>query len=143
MTLFPRSLLWRTLVVLVAAMGLSQAAAIWLLHEYVTQPRAALGVGLFVSHLKTISAALQTMTAPQQQEFIQRIAEKEGIRISPVRGTEQMRPAADVQAVQLFRERVRDLFGPQADVYVRGAAEPGDEAKPRTRAQTLWVRLPT
>ncbi len=144
MTLFPRSLLWRTLVVLVGAMVLSQAAAIWFLHEYVTQPRQALGVGLFVSHLKTISAALQTMTTQQQQEFINRIAEKEGIRISPVRGTEQMRPAGDVPAVQMFRERIRELFGPQADVYVRGVAETGDENKPaRPRPQTFWVRLPT
>ena len=143
MTLFPRSLLGRTLVVLIGAMVLSQAAAIWFLHEYVTQPRQALGVGLFVSHLKTISAALQTMTAQQQQEFINRIAEKEGIRISPVRGTEQMRPAGDVPAVQMFRERIRELFGPQADVYVRGPVEPPDESKPRPRPQTFWVRLPT
>ena len=143
MTLFPRSLLGRTLVVLIGAMVLSQAAAIWFLHEYVTQPRQALGVGQFVSHLKTISAALQTMTAQQQQEFINRIAEKEGIRISPVRGSEQMRPAADVQAVQLFRERIRELFGPQADVYVRGPVEAVDEGKPRPRPQTFWVRLPT
>ncbi|HEY2627691.1 MAG TPA: ATP-binding protein [Usitatibacter sp.] len=143
MTLFPRSLLGRTLAVLIGAMVLSQAAAIWFLHEYVTQPRQALGVGLFVSHLKTISAALQTMTAAQQQEFINRIAEKEGIRISPVRGTEQMRPAGDVAAVQLFRERIRELFGPQADVYVRALAEPVDDGKPRPRPQTFWVRLPT
>ena len=142
MTLFPRSLLWRTLLVLVAAMVLSQAAAIWFLHEYVTQPRAAIGVGQFVSHLKTISAALQTMTAPQQQEFIMRIAEKEGIRISPVRGTEEMHSAGDVPAVQMFRERIRDLFGPQADVYVRGVEVPY-ESRTRTRLQTLWVRLPT
>ena len=143
MTLFPRSLIGRTLVVLIGAMVLSQAAAIWFLHEYVTQPRQALGVGLFVSHLKTISAALQTMTAQQQQDFINRIAEKEGIRITPVRGTEQMRPAGDVPAVQIFRERIRELFGPQADVYVRGPAEPPDEGKPRPRPQTFWVRLPT
>jgi two-component system osmolarity sensor histidine kinase EnvZ len=143
MTLFPRSLLGRTLVVLIGAMVLSQAAAIWFLHEYVTQPRQALGVGLFVSHLKTISAALQTMTAQQQQEFINRIAEKEGIRISPVRGTEQMRPAGDVPAVQMFRERIREIFGSQADVYVRGAAEASDDSKPRVRPQTFWVRLPT
>jgi two-component system osmolarity sensor histidine kinase EnvZ len=143
MTLFPRSLVGRTLVVLIGAMVLSQAAAIWFLNEYVTQPRQALGVGLFVSHLKTISAGLQTMTAAQQQEFINRIAEKEGIRISPVRGTEQMRPAGDVAAVQMFRERIRELFGPQADVYVRGPVEGAEEGKPRPRPQTFWVRLPT
>lgn len=136
--LIPGSLLWRTLIVLVAALVLSQAASLWLLHEHVTQPRMALGIGQFVSHLKTISAALQTMTPPQQQEFIGHIAEKEGIRISPVRGTERMRPAADVPAIQLFRDRIRELFGPQADVYVRGAAAQSGENRP----QVLWVRLP-
>lgn len=131
--------MWRTLLVLVAALVLSQAAALWLLHEHVTQPRAALGVRQFVSHLKTISAALQTMSASQQQEFIGRIAEKEGIRISPSRGTERMRPAPDVPPMRLFRERIRELFGPQADVYVRGPAAPqGENARP----QVFWVRLP-
>ena len=118
MRLVPASLVWRTLIVIVAALGLSQAASLWLLHEHVTLPRMALAIGQFVSHLKTISAALQTMTAPQQQEFIARIAEKEGIRILPVRGTERMRPAADVKSMQLFRDRIRELFGPQTDVYV-------------------------
>jgi two-component system osmolarity sensor histidine kinase EnvZ len=137
--LFPASLQWRTLIVIVAALGLSQAASLWLLHEHVTLPRMALAIGQFVSHLKTISAALQTMNAPQQQEFIERIAEKEGIRILPVRGTERMRPAADVKAMQLFRDRIRELFGPQAEVYVRG----GDRnASGETRPEVLWVRLP-
>jgi two-component system, OmpR family, osmolarity sensor histidine kinase EnvZ len=138
--LFPGTLRWRTLIVLVAALVLSQAAALWLQHQYVTQPRAAQGVGQFVSHLKTISAALKTMSPPQQQEFIGRIAEKEGIRIVPVRGTERMRPAPDVPPMRFFRERIREIFGPEADVYVRGgnpAATPV-EARP----QLLLVRLP-
>jgi two-component system osmolarity sensor histidine kinase EnvZ len=140
MKLFPGSLLWRTLIVLVAALVLSQAAALWLLHSQVTQPRTAFGVGQFVSHLKTISSALQTMTAPQQQEFIDRIAEKEGIRISPVRGSERVYPAADIPQLQLFRDRIRELFGPEANVYVRNL-EASEKAKPG-RANMLLVRLP-
>ncbi|HEX4779781.1 MAG TPA: ATP-binding protein [Usitatibacter sp.] len=141
MRLWPASLLWRTLIVLVAALVLSQAAALWLLHSYVTQPRAAGGMGLFVSHLKTINAALQTMTAPQQQEFIARIAEKEGIRITPVRGDDAaMHPAAEAPNVHAFRDRIRELFGAQANVYVRGNDPPEDLR--RGRPQTLWVRLP-
>ena len=136
MTLWPGSLLWRTLLVLVASLILSQAAALYLLHEHVTQPRMEVGIRQFVSHLKTISAALQTMTPPQQQEFIGHIAEKEGIRISPARGAERMRPAADVPSIQLFRARIRELFGAQADVYVRGQGAQSD------RPQVLWVRLP-
>jgi two-component system osmolarity sensor histidine kinase EnvZ len=140
MKLLPGSLLWRTLLVLVVALVLSQAAALWLLHRQVTVPRAAFGIGQFVSHLKTISAALQTMTPAQQQEFIARIAEKEGIRISPVRGGERLRPAPEVEQLQVFRERIRDLFGAEADVYVRGPEGP-DKAKPLP-TQLLVVRLP-
>ena len=133
MTLFPRSLLWRTLIVLVAALVLSQAAAVWLLHEFITQPRVAMGIGQFVSHLKTINAALATMDAAQQEAFIARIAEKEGIRIMPVRGAERLRPAPDLPAVRFFRERIREIFGAEAEVYVRaGEGRPG----------VLWVRLP-
>ncbi len=124
MKFIPGSLLWRTLAVMVAALVLSQVAAIYLLHELVTQPRMRMGIGQFVSHLKTVSAALQTMGEAQQAEFIARIAEKEGIRITLSRNTERLRPAADI----------REVFGPQAEVYVRA-----NEGRP---GQVLWVRLP-
>lgn len=138
MRLVPRSLLWRTLSVVIAALALSQAAALWLLDRYVTQPRVALTTRQFVSHLKTVSAAMQTIGEAQQPAFIARIAEQDGIRISPVAAADPMRPAADRPALRLFRERLRESFGPGADVYVR-ASEPADaEARPRV----LWVRLP-
>ena len=140
MKVFPGTLLWRTLIVLVAALVLSQAAALWLLHEYVTQPRVAFGIGQFVSHLKTINAALATMAPEQQQAFIGRIAEQEGIRILPARGNERMRPAPDVPGMRMFRERVRDIFGPEADVYVRGGEAAG--ANPERPREALWIRLP-
>ena len=139
MKLLPSSLLWRTLAVMVAALVLSQAAALWLLQQYVTHPRHAVRVGQFVSHLKTISAALNTMTREQQERFVADIAEKEGIRISPVRGDERMRPAGSLVPMQLFRRRIKEIFGPEAEVYVRGDGRPSTGVRP---PQVLWVRLP-
>jgi two-component system osmolarity sensor histidine kinase EnvZ len=107
---------------------------VWLLQEYVTKPRVTAAIRHFVSHLKTINAALQTMGPEQQQAFLARIAEQEGIRVLPGRGFEKMVPATDPPPVQLFRERIRDAFGPEAEVYVRGAET---AARPR-----LWVKLP-
>jgi two-component system osmolarity sensor histidine kinase EnvZ len=140
--LLPKSLLWRTLVVVVGALVLSQATALWLLEEYVTKPRVNAAIRHFVSHLKTINAAMQTMGPEEQQTFIARIAELEGIRIMPVRGDEVATPATDPPPVQLFRRRIRETFGPQAEVYVL-RNEPNTYEGPPPRRPRLWARLPT
>jgi two-component system osmolarity sensor histidine kinase EnvZ len=129
--------MWRTLAVLLAALVLSQAFALWLMHEYVTQPRVEQNIRLFVSHLKTISAALDTMTPAQQVTFAARVAEQEGIRVAPVVGNERMQLARPSPGLQLFRERMRATFGPDAEVYVVAREERHGEP-PRM----LWVKLP-
>ncbi len=131
----PGSLLWRTLVVILAALLVSQATALWLLREYVAKPRAARAMNSFVSHLKTISAALETMDDSEERTFLKHIAEKDGIRIVPVEGMQGMRPAPDRPFLQLFRERLREVFGSKAEVYVREADAASD--KP-----VIWVHLP-
>jgi two-component system osmolarity sensor histidine kinase EnvZ len=139
-TFFPRSLLWRTLVVLVAALVLSQAAAVWLFDEYVTRPRAMAGMRQFTSHLKTLSAALETLAPQQHEAFINRVAEMEGLRITPVRGEMPVAPAPDVAYMRMFRERLRDTFGPDAEVYVRvNRAEP--ESFERRPPRLFYIKL--
>ena len=140
MRLLPGSLLWRTLLVLVAALVLSQAAAYWIFEEYVTRPRAAAVMRQFVSHLKTVSAALETMDPSLHDAFIARIAEKEGLRITPARGELNVRPAPDTPWMNMLRERLRDIFGPKADVYVRATrTDPEAERRP---GRILFVKLP-
>ncbi len=125
------SLLWRTLAVVVLAIVLSQAVSLYLLHENVTRPRQAVGIGQFVNHLKTIRAALETLPPERQEAFIQKIAERDGLRIFPVRGDERAQPAPDIAPLDLFRERIHAIFGPDAEVYVRPNS-------PRA----LWIRIP-
>ena len=132
------SLLWRTFAVVVAALVLSQAAALWLFDRYLTQPRIAQSTRNFVSHLKTVSAAMQTLDAAAQRAFIARVAEQEGIRIMPERTGQRMHPVDDRPGLALFRERIRESFGPGADVYARE----GDPSDPGARPRVLWVRLP-
>ena len=140
MRLYPQSLLWRTLLVLVTALVLSQAAAVYILDQYVTRPRAAAGMRQFVSHLKTVSAALETLDASQHEAFIGRVLEMEGIRITPVREDMAVRPAPDVPLIRLFRERLRDSFGPNAEVYVRPASADAEEFS-RRPPRLLFIKL--
>ncbi|MBL0140807.1 MAG: HAMP domain-containing protein [Betaproteobacteria bacterium] len=124
------SFFWRTLAVLVIALVASQAASFWLFRQQVQQPRLAMGIGQFVSHLKTIQAALNSLPPGSDREFIERLAEKEGIRVFPARGNEPGVPAGDMPGLRMFRERIKGVFGGDAEVFVRPGA-PG----------VLWVRL--
>jgi two-component system osmolarity sensor histidine kinase EnvZ len=124
------SFFWRTLAVLVIALVASQAASFLLFRQQVQQPRMAMRIGQFVSHLKTIHAALNTLPPGAEREFIDRLAEKEGIRVFPASGHDGGRIAADMPGMRMFRERIKGLFGDDAEVFVRPGA-PG----------ILWVRL--
>jgi two-component system, OmpR family, osmolarity sensor histidine kinase EnvZ len=139
MTLFPGSLRWRTLAVIVAALVLSQATALWLFDRYVTQPRVMATVSLFVTHVKSITAALQTMNPAQQLEFAGRIAERDGIRILPERSAQDLHPLqGGGPALRMFRERLRAAFGPEATLYIRRAETPDKDG----RTRTLVMKLP-
>jgi two-component system osmolarity sensor histidine kinase EnvZ len=123
---------------MVVALVLSQSAALWLFDRYITQPRIAQATRNFVSHLKTVSAAMQVMDPKSQQAFIARVAEQEGIGIHPERSTADLRPVTDRPALSLFRERIRELFGTEAEVYIRD----GESMDAEGRSRVLWVRLP-
>ena len=142
MRLFPGSILWRTLIVMVAALVLSQATAWLLLEEFVNRPRIALAIGQTVSHLKTVNAALTTLEPDRRGAFIDRMREVDGIRIAPVERADRLDPAPDRPALRQFRARIREVFGPEAEVYVRRArGRDGEEDRPRGRV--LWVRMPS
>jgi two-component system osmolarity sensor histidine kinase EnvZ len=145
--LFPGSILWRTLIVIVAALVLSQATAWLLLEEFVNRPRIALAINQTVSHLKTVNAALATLDANERSDFIERMREVDGIRIASVERAERLEPAPDRPVLRQFRARIREVFGPEAEVYHRRARNSGKAGTSgdddRLRGRVLWVRLPS
>jgi two-component system osmolarity sensor histidine kinase EnvZ len=128
---FFNSLLFRVLAIMLLALLLSQAVSLYFLNERVTRPRQAAGIGQFVAHLKTIRAALETLPESQHEAFIQKIAERDGLRILPVREGERAQPAPDTPGLVTFRDRLHKIFGTDAEVYVR----PGSQ-------RAFWIRVP-
>ena len=136
MKIFPASLTWRTLAVLVVALVLSQAIALWLFDRYITQPRVAQTTSTFISHLKTLSAALETMPDDQELQFAGRIAERDGIRIH--RAAENLRVLDDRPGLKAFHDRLRETFGERTGVFARR----GDIAGPDRRPRMIYVKIP-
>lgn len=118
--LVPKSLLARTALVIVFALIASQLVSVILFRYYSQQPRVQLAAAGYISHLKTIRAALETLPVEQHREFIARLREERGIRVFPPQriADNPLDPAPNIPAVRAARERLREQFGAEADIFV-------------------------
>ncbi len=127
MKFLPQSLFSRAALVIVFALLLSQGVSVFLFRYYSREPRVQLGAIGFVSQLKTLRAALETLPDASQNEFLQRLREEKGLRVYRNRD-EALLPAPEGPALRTARERLRDEFGPDTDIFVR--ASPKADAPP-------------
>ena len=116
----PKSLLARSALVIVLALLASQVVSVVLFRYYSQQPRNQIVAAGYVSHLKTIRAALETIPPAQHRDFMAKLREERGIRLMPAQRflDDPLEPAPNVPAVRAARERLRELFGPEADIFV-------------------------
>ncbi len=126
MTLVPKSLLSRIALVIIFALVASQVVSISLFRYYAREPRVQLLAIGFVGQLKTIRAALEAIPVIQHKEFLQRLREERGIRVFHVPGEEPLEIAPDIPAIRVARERMREEFGSDAEIYARARPEKAD-----------------
>ncbi|MFN6169110.1 MAG: HAMP domain-containing protein, partial [Burkholderiales bacterium] len=119
MRLIPQSLLARTALVLLFALMASQLVSIALFRYSSREPRVQLAAIGFVGQLKTIRAALEIIPPEQQREFLQRLREERGMRVFRLREEEPMEIAPDIPALRVARERLREEFGGESEIFVR------------------------
>ncbi|MDX2219596.1 MAG: ATP-binding protein [Burkholderiales bacterium] len=124
MNLLPRSLLTRTVLIILLALAATQAVSFWLFNRLYSQPRQQIAAAGFASHLKSISAALETIPPERHLEFIGRLQEREGVRISRVKADQgetesEVELAPDVPGLRNVRARLKREYGESADIWVR------------------------
>lgn len=121
--LVPQSMLARTTLVIALALVLSQSLSVWVFRFYSGQPRQQLVNNGYLSHLKTIRAALELIPDTAQAEFMAKLREEKGIRVQPANRVREDAPlelAPDIPALSMARERLKELFGTESDIYVFG-----------------------
>lgn len=142
MNFFPRSLLARTALVILVTLIATQIVTAALFRHYFSQPRQQTAAIGFASHLKSISAALETIPPERHLEFIGRLQEKEGLRVVPVRDNEPVALAPDLPALRSVRERLKNQFGEQADLYFRPNSPHAVWVKLPMGEQAYWIVFP-
>ncbi|MBL8511009.1 MAG: HAMP domain-containing protein [Betaproteobacteria bacterium] len=125
MKLIPTSLLARTALVLALALMASQLVSVVLFQYYSRDPRVQFLAAGFISQLKTVRAALESMPPEQQAAFLQNLRDEKGMRIFRARRDNPLERAPDIPALRVMRERLRDEFGMDADIFVRPRPQAG------------------
>jgi two-component system osmolarity sensor histidine kinase EnvZ len=123
MRLLPRTLLWRTFLLIALLMMLSVWAWFAIFNTYEREPRARQLSQLIVSAANLTRAALVTARPEARLELLRELSAREGIHIYPAETTDRIAPLPDRPFLQRVQALVREQLG--ADTVL--TLERGDE----------------
>lgn len=142
MRLWPRSLLWRTVVLLAVLLLVSQLAAVAVLQLSLAQPRLERVVEQVASLVNVTRAALDSADPARRRALLAELSAREGIGIRPDRGREPPQVRRRRPAV----ERLEQALRRRADPATRVVVDPRDGGSIRVRfdagGQRYWLVLP-
>jgi two-component system osmolarity sensor histidine kinase EnvZ len=141
--LLPRTLLWRTFLLIAALILLAVAAWFELVRFAEREPRARQTADLVASVVNLTRVALVTAQPDLRRELLLDLQEQEGIRIYPAEADERVTPLPlDRPGTQLFAEEVRRQLGPDTRLAVERDGLPGFWVSFRIADDEYWVMLP-
>jgi two-component system osmolarity sensor histidine kinase EnvZ len=111
MTLLPRTLLWRSFLLISLLMIISVTAWFQILRSYDREPRAKQLAQMVVSVVNLTRTALVTAHADKRRTLLSELSEREGIRVYPAEPGEKLLPARDTAFAHMLHSEVRRQLG--------------------------------
>lgn len=130
MRLLPRTLLWRTVLLLALLLVAAQAAWLMLNRMVERDLRARQISHLAVSVANVTRSALVASHPERRRYLLAELAEREGIRIYPTAERSPEATRREPPVLELVRSQVREGLGPDTEVVL-------DRGRPRA----LWLSL--
>jgi two-component system osmolarity sensor histidine kinase EnvZ len=143
MKLFPRTLLWRTFLLIAALILASVAAYFQIFRVYDREPRARQVAQMVVSVVNLTRAALVSARTDLRRELLVELSEREGIRVYPAEpGEHVIAPPADRPMVQLVLDEIRRQLGDDTRFAFEREGLRGFWVSFRIEDDEYWVMLP-
>ncbi|MDO8789616.1 MAG: ATP-binding protein [Sulfuritalea sp.] len=111
MKLLPRSLLWRTFLLVALLMMLSVAAWFAIFRAYEREPRARQLAQTLVSVVNLTRAALISARPEARRGLLRDLSDREGIHIYPADAADRIAPLPDRPFLQRVEELVQEQMG--------------------------------
>ncbi|HTP94421.1 MAG TPA: ATP-binding protein [Burkholderiales bacterium] len=111
MTLWPRSLLWRTVLLIALLLSLSLVAWLQLFRLYEREPRARQLAQQIVSIVNLTRAALITAQPSKRADLLHELSSSEGIRIYPAEDAPELAPWPERPIANMISDEVLSRLG--------------------------------
>jgi two-component system osmolarity sensor histidine kinase EnvZ len=142
MTLLPRTLLWRSFLLISLLMIISVAAWFQILRNFERQPRAKQMAQMVVSVVNLTRAALVTAHADKRRALLLDLSDREGIRVYPAEPGDKLVPPSDGAFTRLLNAEIRRQLG-EATRLASGMGElRGFFISFHIEDDEYWVMLP-
>jgi two-component system, OmpR family, osmolarity sensor histidine kinase EnvZ len=142
MVLWPRSLLWRTFILLAALVLVTTVGWFEIFRSYEREPRARQISQNLISVVNLTRTALITSQPDKRRELLSEIAEREGIRVYPSEPGEHVVPLPDRPILRLVSEMVRKELGHDTRFAIERERQPGLWVSFHIGEDEYWVRVP-
>jgi two-component system osmolarity sensor histidine kinase EnvZ len=140
--LWPRSLLWRTFLLLAALVVATMVGWFQIFRAYEVEPRARQISQNLISIVNLTRSALVNSQPELRRELLSDLAEREGIQVYPSDPDEQLAPPVDDAVQNLVRELVRRQLGEDTRFASEREGKPGLWLSFHITDDEYWLRIP-
>ena len=140
--LWPRSLLWRTFLLLAALVVATTVGWFQIFRAYEVEPRARQVSQNLISIVNLTRTALVNSQPELRRELLSDLAEREGIQIYPSEPDERLEPPVDDAVQNLVRELVRRQLGEGTRFASAREGKPGLWLSFDIADDEYWLRIP-
>ena len=143
MTLFPRSLLWRTMLLLAILMVAGQFAWLQIFRVSEREPRALRIAQQIASVINLTRSALITADPAKRIDLLRDLAHEEGVQVYIAEPNEPVEPLPDQPLAQLLTAELQRRLGTDTRVMGTRDGMRGVWVSFRIDNEEFWVKLPS
>ncbi len=142
MRLWPRSLLWRSVLLIALLLAVAHFAWLQIFRVSEREPRARQIAQQIVSVINLTRAALITAQPDKRLGLLADISQREGIQVYLAEPNEVVPPLPDLPLLQLIAAELRQRLGPDTRLAVNRDGVRGVWVSFRIDDDEYWVMLP-
>ncbi len=142
MTLFPRTLLWRSVLLIALLLVIAHVAWLEIFRVSEREPRARQVAQQIVSVVNLTRAALITAQPSKRLELLEELSKEEGIQVHNGHPGERVAPLPDRLFLRLVETEVKRQLGAQTQLATSRDGIPGAWVSFRIDEDDYWVFMP-